>query len=112
MMTNSTIWIERCSEPEAAVSGIATEPRIIIKIRDNISTWVLWWRHRMGAPQTPKPVQEDECLPRVSVIEELRETPPERKLERRRIATGPRRRGLDNELEGERRRPRRAPKKR
>lgn len=112
LMTNSSIWIERCSEPEAAVSGIATQPRLLSKIRDNISTWVLWWRHRMGAPQTPKPVQEDERLPRVSVIEELRETQPERKLERRRIASGPRRRGLDNELEGERRRPRRKPKKR
>lgn len=113
LMTSSSIWLERCSEPEVAVSGITTQPRLISKIRDNISTWVLRWRHRMGAPQTPKPIQEDECLPRVSVIEELREAQPERKLERRRIApSGPRRRGLDNELEGERRRPRRTPKKR
>lgn len=111
LMTNSSIWIERCSEPEAAVSGVTTQPRFLSKIRENISTWVLWWRLWMGASQTPKPVQEDECLPRVSVIE-LREAQPERKLERRRIASGPRRRGLDNELEGERRRPIRKPKKR
>lgn len=66
----------------------------------------------MGAPQTPKPIEEDECVPRVSVVETIREAQQERKLERRRANPGPRRRGLENELEGERRRPRRKPRKR
>lgn len=64
----------------------------------------------MGAPQTPKPIEEDECVPRVAVVDDVGEG--DRKLERRRAAPGPRRRGLDNELEGERRRPRRQPRKR
>ncbi|CAH2103425.1 unnamed protein product [Euphydryas editha] len=64
----------------------------------------------MGAPQTPKQIEEDDCVPRVAVVEEIRQQ-PERKLERRRAPSGPRRRGLENELEGERRRPRRKPRK-
>uniref|UniRef100_A0A2H1VPQ8 SFRICE_003640 n=1 Tax=Spodoptera frugiperda TaxID=7108 RepID=A0A2H1VPQ8_SPOFR len=88
----------------------------ISKIRDNISSWVLWWRQRhlrMGAPQTPRPIEENDGvpLPRVAVVEELREIQEDRKLERRRGGQGPRRRGLENELEGERRRPRRRPRK-
>ncbi|XP_041986496.1 potassium voltage-gated channel protein Shaker isoform X1 [Aricia agestis] len=66
----------------------------------------------MGAPQTPKHIEDDEFVPRVAVVDELRESQQERKLERRRGASGPRRRGLENELEGERRRPRRKPRKR
>ncbi|XP_064076562.1 potassium voltage-gated channel protein Shaker isoform X2 [Vanessa tameamea] len=65
----------------------------------------------MGAPQTPKQIEEDDCVPRVAVVEEIRQQ-PDRKLERRRAQGGPRRRGLENELEGERRRPRRKPRKR
>ncbi|KAH9643546.1 hypothetical protein HF086_016753 [Spodoptera exigua] len=67
----------------------------------------------MGAPQTPRPIEDDDCvpLPRVAVVEELREVQQDRKLERRRGGQGPRRRGLENELEGERRRPRRRPRK-
>ncbi|PZC79669.1 hypothetical protein B5X24_HaOG216068 [Helicoverpa armigera] len=87
----------------------------ITKIRDNISSWVLWWRQRhlrMGAPQTPKPIEEDDCVPRVAVVEDIREVQQDRKVDRRRAAPGPRRRGLENELEGERRRPRRKPRKR
>lgn len=83
------------------------------KIRDNISSWVLWWRQRhlwMGAPQTPKPIEEDECVPRVAVVETVRETALDRKMSRR-TNQGPRRRGLDNEMEGERRRPRKRPRK-
>lgn len=64
----------------------------------------------MGAPQTPKTIEEDDCVPRLAVVEEVQEQ--DRKLERRRAGTGPRRRGLENELEGERRRPRRKPRKR
>ncbi|CAK1554013.1 unnamed protein product [Leptosia nina] len=65
----------------------------------------------MGAPQTPKPI-DDEFAPRVEVVDELRET-QDRKLERRRAGgqAGPRRRGLDSDLETERRRPRRRPKR-
>ncbi|XP_075991394.1 potassium voltage-gated channel protein Shaker isoform X3 [Anticarsia gemmatalis] len=66
----------------------------------------------MGAPQTPKPIEEDECVPRVAVVEAIREAQQDRKMERRRGASGPRRRGLESELEGERRRPRRKPRKR
>ncbi|XP_050559990.1 potassium voltage-gated channel protein Shaker isoform X2 [Spodoptera frugiperda] len=67
----------------------------------------------MGAPQTPRPIEENDGvpLPRVAVVEELREIQEDRKLERRRGGQGPRRRGLENELEGERRRPRRRPRK-
>lgn len=65
----------------------------------------------MGAPQIPKQIDEDDCVPHVAVVEESRQQ-PERKLERRRAPGGPRRRGLENELEGERRRPRRKPRKR
>ncbi|XP_048488798.1 potassium voltage-gated channel protein Shaker isoform X10 [Plutella xylostella] len=62
----------------------------------------------MGAPQSPKPIEE-ECTPRVPChVEGIQEV---RKLERKRGPSGPRRRGLDDELEGERRRPRRKPKK-
>ncbi|CAH2035872.1 unnamed protein product, partial [Iphiclides podalirius] len=88
---------------------------LVTNIRDNISSWVLWWRQRhlrMGAPQTPKPIEEDDCVPRVAIVDELREVQQDRKLERRRGAGAPRRRGLDSELEGERRRPRRKPRKR
>ncbi|CAG4983984.1 unnamed protein product [Parnassius apollo] len=87
---------------------------LFFKIRDNISSWVLWWRQchlRMGAPQTPKLIEEDECLPRVAALEATRQAQQERKLERRRGPSAPRRRGLENELEGERRRPRRKPRK-
>ncbi|XP_049694147.2 potassium voltage-gated channel protein Shaker isoform X3 [Helicoverpa armigera] len=66
----------------------------------------------MGAPQTPKPIEEDDCVPRVAVVEDIREVQQDRKVDRRRAAPGPRRRGLENELEGERRRPRRKPRKR
>lgn len=110
VMTSSPIRVDRSSDPEAAVSGIRTRPRLISKIRNNLGSWVLWWRLLMSAPQSPK--WEDECRPRVAVVEELNEIRPERKVERRRVATGPRRRGLDNELEGERRGPRRKPKQR
>lgn len=86
-----------------------------VKIRDNLSSWVLWWRRLpMGAPQSPKPIEEEECVPRVPCsVEELREA---RKPEKKRVTAaappGPRRgRGLDNELEGERRRPRRKTRK-
>ncbi|CAF4744403.1 unnamed protein product [Pieris macdunnoughi] len=59
----------------------------------------------MGAPQTLKPL-DDEFAPCVEVVDETREV-QERKLDRRRAqAGGPRRRGLDNDLESERRRPR------
>ncbi|CAG4977944.1 unnamed protein product [Colias eurytheme] len=62
----------------------------------------------MGAPQTPKAI-DDEFVPRVDVIDETRQS-QERKLDRRRAQAGPRRRGLDSDLENERRRPRRRPK--
>ncbi|XP_052752652.1 potassium voltage-gated channel protein Shaker isoform X1 [Galleria mellonella] len=65
----------------------------------------------MGAPQTPKHI-EDDSVPRLAVVKEVRDSQQDRKLERRRGGTGPRRRGLENELEGERRRPRRKPRKR
>lgn len=65
----------------------------------------------MGAPQTPKQLDEDDCVPHVGVGEELGPQ-QERKLERRRAQGGPRRRALDHDLEGERRRPRRKPRKR
>ncbi|CAH1647899.1 unnamed protein product [Spodoptera littoralis] len=65
----------------------------------------------MGAPQTPRSIDDVEVpLPRVAVVEELSEQ-QDRKMERRRGGQGPRRRGLENELEGERRRPRRRPRK-
>lgn len=63
----------------------------------------------MGAPQTPKLIEEDESLPRVAIVEDVGEGTG--KLERRRGAPSPRRRGLENELEGERRRLRRKPRK-
>lgn len=69
----------------------------------------------MGAPQTPKVIEDDDCVPRLAVVEEIREAEQESKLDRRRGGGGgggSRRRGLENELEGERRRPRRKPRKR
>ncbi|CAH4038954.1 unnamed protein product [Pieris brassicae] len=63
----------------------------------------------MGAPQTLKPI-DDEFAPCVEVVDETREA-QEHKLDRRRQAGGLRRRGLDNDLESERRRPRRKPKR-
>lgn len=111
MSVNSPIRVDRSSDPEAAVGGIGTRPRLLSKIRYNLSTWVLWWRLLMGAPQTPKPVEKNEHLPR-SANQELRDLQPERKVERRRAINGPRRRGLDNDLEGERRRPMRKPQPR
>ncbi|CAG9558237.1 unnamed protein product [Danaus chrysippus] len=105
----------RASYRRASTPALEVHEAIVIsKIRDNISSWVLWWRQRhlrMGAPQTPKQIEEDDCVPRVAVVEEIRQQ-PDRKLERRRAQSGPRRRGLENELEGERRRPRRRPRQR
>lgn len=111
-MTNLSVRVERNREPKAAVSGVTPRPKFFSKIHDNISSWVKRWRRRIGASRTQKPVQEDERRPRVSVIEELPEAQPKRKLERRKVPScGPRRRRLDNELEGERRRPKSKPKK-
>ncbi|XP_063634083.1 potassium voltage-gated channel protein Shaker isoform X1 [Cydia splendana] len=112
--------LNRCRSLSKDVTVLSSELPIehgsfVSKIRDNISSWVLWWRQRrlrMGAPQTPKQIEEDDCVPRVVIVEEVREQ--ERKLEKQRrgASSGPRRRGLENELEGERRRPRRKPRKR
>ncbi|XP_063393940.1 potassium voltage-gated channel protein Shaker isoform X2 [Cydia fagiglandana] len=112
--------LNRCRSLSKDVTVVSSELPIehgsfVSKIRDNISSWVLWWRQRrlrMGAPQTPKQIEEDDCVPRVAIVEEVREQ--ERKLEKQRrgASSGPRRRGLENELEGERRRPRRKPRKR
>ncbi|CAH2218087.1 jg9834, partial [Pararge aegeria aegeria] len=62
----------------------------------------------MGAPQTPKQIDDDDSEPHVAVVEETRQE-HDRKLDRKRGQSCPRRRGLENELEGERRRLRRKP---
>ncbi|XP_052746700.1 potassium voltage-gated channel protein Shaker [Bicyclus anynana] len=61
----------------------------------------------MGAPQTPKQIDDDESEPHVAVVEEQ-----DRKMAKVRGQNCPRRRGHESELDGERRRMRRKPAKR